>query len=553
MPKSELLAELRLTLGRLEAALGAVEEALVFTDLEGKVEWTNFSFDRLVGRPRLQSLGRSLADLLPPRYQSGRQEPTECVVAWARLGPGSTTWDLTPEPPRRVLAVTWAQVPLPAKPSLIFTFRDQTDITRAQDELVKARDELEARVAERTQELRLARDEAIRANRAKTAFLANMSHEIRTPMNAVIGMTELLMSTDLDAHQKELMQAIHDSGEHLLELINGILDITKIEANQMEVTAREFDLRSLIMECIQQFRGVIEKKGLALRYSIPADLPERVRGDDQKLRQILLNLLSNACKYTEQGEINVHLELPETAYAAGRGVSDPGGDRIMVCLRIADTGIGIPEAFQKVMFEEFTRHAGSTGATAGTGLGLAISARLCHLMGGSLGVESREGSGSVFTVLLPFSRVAGDHPDPSGLAEPPNEDALGSTRVLIAEDNPVNQRLMQLMMARIGCKAELVADGAAAVERARKGEIDIIFMDIEMPGMSGLEATRRIRESDVPQPHIIALTAYSFDVQRKECLAAGMNDFLSKPVRLADLRAAMDRFHRIQPARGGSL
>ncbi len=553
MPKSELLAELRLTLGRLEAALGAVEEALVFTDLEGRVEWTNFAFDRLVGQPRLRSLGRSLAELLPPRYQGGRQEPTECVVAWARLGAGNTTWDLTPEPPRRVLAVTWAQVPLPAKPSLIFSFRDQTEITRAQDELVKARDELEARVAERTQELRLARDEAIRANRAKTAFLANMSHEIRTPMNAVIGMTELLMATDLDAHQKELMHTIHDSGEHLLELINGILDITKIEANQMEVTAREFNLRSLIMECVQQFRGVIEKKGLALRNAIPSDLPERVCGDDQKLRQILLNLLGNACKYTEQGGITVHLDLPGGNADVDGGAADPGADRLMVCIRVADTGSGIPEAFQKVMFEEFTRHAGPSGATGGTGLGLAISARLCQLMGGTLGVESREGSGSVFTVLLPFGRCAEDQREPSGGAESMDGEALRSTRVLIAEDNPVNQRLMQLMMARIGCRAELVANGKAAVERARKGGIDIIFMDIEMPGMSGLEATRLIRESDSPQPYIIALTAYSFDVQRKECLAAGMNDFLSKPVRLADLRAAMDRFHQTQTARGDSL
>jgi CheY-like chemotaxis protein len=307
------------------------------------------------------------------------------------------------------------------------------------------------------------------------------------------------------------------------------------------------------MECLQQFRGVIEKKGLVLHHSIPFDLPERVRGDDQKLRQILLNLLSNACKYTDQGEITVHLELFQNDAERGAGGSDPGSDQVMVSIRVADTGSGIPEAFQKVMFDEFTRHAGPSGATGGTGLGLAISARFCHLMGGTLEVESREGSGSVFTARLPFGRCVEAHREPAGLTESVDAETLRSTRILIAEDNPVNQRLMQLMMARIGCKAELVADGEAAVERARKGGVDIIFMDIEMPGMSGLEATLRIRESEIPQPYIIALTAYSFDVQRKQCLAAGMNDFLSKPVRLADLRAAMDRFHRIQTALGDSL
>lgn len=537
MPHRDLLSELRHTLGRLEAGLGAVQEALVFTDIEGRIQWTNASFDRLVGEPRLRTLGQPLPEVLPARYVEGRREPTECLLGWARIGPGHTSWDFSPKPPRKVMDVSWARVSVPDKPSLIFSFRDQTEFIKVQDALIKARDELEVRVKERTAELRNARDEAVNANRAKTAFLANMSHEIRTPMNAVIGMTELLIDTPLSAHQKELVSTIRDSGEHLLRLINSILDISRIEANSMEVVAKPFCLQTLLRDVYQMIRPDIEKKNLEFSLDIHPDVPLALMGDGQKVRQILLNLLSNACKYTDQGSIAV------TASLIGNSSLD--SEAITVRISVVDTGIGISTKFQSVIFDDFTRHISAGTVTPGTGLGLAITARLCQLLGGEITVDSKEAEGSRFTVDLPFTRAAA-----ASLEETPPTAEIEPWRssppsILVAEDNDVNQRLMLMMLKKLGCSPEFVADGLSAVERVNAGDIDLVFMDVEMPGIDGLEATRLIRRSHALKPYIIALTAYSFDTQRKCCLKAGMNDFLSKPLRRAELTAALWRFHRL--------
>jgi signal transduction histidine kinase/ActR/RegA family two-component response regulator len=541
MAEADLLYELRLTLGRLESALGAVDEALVFTDMEGNVEWTNTSFDRLAGLPRLRCLGRPLTELIPERYVAGRRESGECLLGWARLGPGRITWDLTPSPPRKVMEVAWARVPLPDKPSLIFSFRDQTEMIQAQDALLKARNDLEERVAERTAELLKARDEAVKANRAKSTFLASMSHEIRTPMNAVIGMTELLMNTDLDENQREMVATVHESGEHLLGLINSILDISRIEANSMELHVRPMQLRVLCSEVHQMIRPQIAGKDLSFHLLIQPDVPDGLLGDQQKLRQILLNLLSNACKYTEHGSVKMIVSVLRNEAAQS---SDP----ITLRFVVQDTGIGIPDHFQPIIFNDFTRHLGTPDVPTGSGLGLAITSRLSRLLGGSIRVESREGEGSTFTVDLPFSIATGSQ---SEVTLPSDEDQGWRTsppRILVAEDNHVNQRLMMLMLKKIGCSAEFVSEGQSAVDRVIAGGIDLVFMDVEMPGLDGLEATRRIRIQDAVDPYIVALTAYSFDTQRKSCLAAGMNDFLSKPLRLAELEAALRRYYQLRVA-----
>ncbi len=534
----DVIQQLRRTLGRLEAALGVVEEAMVFTDPEGIIEWTNAAFDRLVNRPRLRSLGEPLPQVLPPRYQQGRPEPSDCLVAWARLGPGRISWDLRPDAPRRVLEVSWAAVPLPEQPSLIFTFRDLSPIVQAQDQLIQARDQLEEQVAERTRELRQARDAALAASQAKSAFLANMSHDIRTPMNAVIGMAELLGDTALDDHQRELVATIHDSGEHLLGLINDILDLTRIEANRMELRPRPFRLAALVSESCRVVQHEAEARGLTLGSRIHAGVPAELEGDDQKLRQILVNLLGNAVKYTERGTISLSIQpVPPAENPA------PTEAPLWLEILVEDTGIGIAAGHLAEIFEDFSRHPLGEASRRSSGLGLAICRRLCELMGGTIDVASQEGRGSRFSVRLPFR--------PAPLRSEPTQAPLtapvppgGAIRLMVAEDNRVNQRLMELMLARLELQAVFVADGLEAVERARAAGVDLIFMDIEMPGLDGVQATRSIRLDCHHQPYIVALTAYSFDTQRQECLAAGMNDFLSKPVRLEDLRGALDRFRR---------
>jgi signal transduction histidine kinase/ActR/RegA family two-component response regulator len=537
----DLIEQLRRTLGRLEAALGVVSEAMVFTDPEGIIEWTNAAFDRFVDHPRLFLLGQPLPRVLPPRFQEGRSEPTDCLLAWARLGSGRTTWDLTAQPPRRVVEVSWAPVQIPQQPSLIFTFRDLTPIVEAQDRLIEARERLEEKVAERTRELVEARDDALAASQAKSVFLANMSHDIRTPMNAVIGMAELLRDTALDAHQRELVDTIHASGDHLLALINDILDITRIEANRMELRQRRFRIRALVEEACQLVKHGAEAKGLTLDHRIAPDTPDWLHGDDQKLRQILMNLLGNAVTYTEHGGITLSLRpLPATAdFPSG---STSGSTTLQIL--VEDTGIGIPPDSLPQIFDAFVRQPlGEGDPRSSTGLGLAICRRLCQLMGGSITVESQRGKGSCFEVHLPFQSAEPPTPALAGPAEDrPAGD--GGIRLLVAEDNRVNQRLMELMLAKLNQAAVFVEDGAEAVEKACADGFDLIFMDVEMPVLDGLEATRRIRARGCPQPYIVALTAYSFDTQRQSCADAGMNDFLSKPVRLDDLRGAIDRYRR---------
>jgi PAS domain S-box-containing protein len=529
-----LIAQLRRTLGRLEAALGVVSEAMVFTDPHGIIEWTNAAFEAFVGLPRLQLLAQPLPQVLPQRYQEGRREPTDCLLAWAQLGQGRTTWDLRPEPPRRVVEVSWANVPIPEQPSLIFIFRDLTPVVEAQDRLIEARDRLEDQVALRTRELVEARDQALAANQAKSTFLANMSHDIRTPMNAVIGMTELLSDTPLNPQQRELVDTIHDSGEHLLTLINDILDITRIEANRMELRPRGFRVRALVDEVCRLLRHEAEAKGLTLHFSIAGAVPDWIRADDQKLRQILVNLLGNAVTYSEAGSISLQVRLLPAGEACG-----------LLEFVVADTGVGIPADRLAQVFDAFIRHPLDEGtARRSSGLGLAICRRLCELMGGSIDVDSEPGRGSRFRVVLPFQPAESPR---QGVDDPKHDSPTGpdAIRVLVAEDNRVNQRLLELMLAKLNLTACFVGDGAEAVARVGlDGGSDLIFMDVEMPHMDGLEATRQIRAQAGARPYIVALTAFSFDTQRQACTAAGMNDFLSKPVRLEDLRGAIARYRQ---------
>ena len=399
---------------------------------------------------------------------------------------------------------------------------------------------LESEITKQTAELREANVRLEEISQLKSDFLANMSHELRTPMNAIIGFSELLSETPLAEEQLDYTRTISQSAASLLSLINDILDLAKIEAGKLELERLPFDLAEVVDNVAAMFKIPAREKGVVFTCKIDSRIPKRVMGDSNRLRQVLINLSGNAMKFTEQGGIDILVDYEREA--AGQIVSR---------FSVRDSGIGIPADRVEAIFEKFTQADGSTTRKyGGTGLGLAICLQLVELMGGRLAVESEVGKGSTFYFVIPLEEAPAEIISLKEHKAAGREKAASGGRILLVEDNAVNQRLASILITREGYEVEVASDGAESLEHLRHQAFDLVLMDVQMPNMDGMEATRRIREIEadpalrqdyvglraLKEPlGIIGLTAHARKEDETACYDSGMNGFLTKPIIKAKL------------------
>jgi PAS domain S-box-containing protein len=413
---------------------------------------------------------------------------------------------------------------------------DITDRQAAEETLIAFSEYMEKKNAEVTAALLIAEE----STRSKSEFLATMSHEIRTPMNGLIGMTGMMLETELTPEQREYAEIVRKSGENLLGLINDILDFSKIEARKLDLEVLDFDLRTALDDTLDIMTLRATEKGLKLIEKIDPDVPLMLKGDPGRFQQIVTNLVGNAIKFTSSGEIIVSAALESTE-----------SEHVVLRFSVSDTGIGIPEARRAAIFSPFTQVDGSTTRKyGGTGLGLTICKQLSELMGGTIGVHTEEGKGSIFWFTVRFEK------QPEGALPSiklpvthcaAKEGVIPSdVHILLAEDNIINQKVAQSILGKLGYKADVVANGLEAVKALEQINYDLVLMDCQMPEMDGFEATGLIRDKssavlnhDVP---IIAMTANAMKGDRERCLEAGMTDYVAKPVRKDELAEVINKW-----------
>jgi PAS domain S-box-containing protein len=499
---------------RYRAILDQIEDGCCVVDLRGNYLFVNDAFCRLYGFDKREILGsnfRQSAD--PERVDKVREMYSQVFTTGQPIR--AFEYQIVPRGRSAIFveqSISLERDALGKPVGFLAITRDITERKRAQQELAHAKELAES------------------ANRAKSEFLANMSHEIRTPMNGIIGMTALALDTDLTPQQADCLQTIRSQADSLLIIVNDILDFSKIESRRIELERMTFALDEMVSDVVKPLAVRARQKGIELTSGIATDAPPLLVGDPVRVKQILTNLVANAVKFTERGSV-----------ALAVTVDARDGDRATLHFRVSDTGIGIPADQQTTIFEPFRQVDGSmTRRFGGTGLGLAISATLVDLMGGRLFVESELGAGSTFHFVAPFTTArpgatAGTPPARPALAPPSRV-----FRVLVAEDNIVNQRVAAGLLTRRGHQVTVVANGREAIAALQRDAFDLVLMDVQMPDMDGFEATAaiRARERDTGQHvRIVAMTAHAMTGDRDRCLAAGMDGYLSKPI---DQRSLFD-------------
>jgi PAS domain S-box-containing protein len=523
------------SLRQLSLAVEQSPEAVVITDLDGNIEYVNAAFSRISGYSAGDVLGRNSRLL-----QSGHTPPATYVALWQALTSGQS-WKGEFHNRRRDGSeyVEFAIVtPLRRADGQVTHYvavkEDITEKKRVAGELDRYRGHLEELVATRTAELEVARQRAQSASEAKSAFLANMSHEIRTPLNAIVGLTHLMLNADPSPEQAQRLAKMETAASHLLSIISDILDLSKIEAGRMRLERTDFRLEEVLDHVRSLISPQAAEKGLTV--TVVADgVPRCLHGDPTRLRQALLNYAGNAVKFTEHGAIVLRAELLEDV-----------AEGLLLRFAVEDTGIGIAAADMAGLFQDFEQgDVSTTRRYGGTGLGLSITRRLAGMMGGAVGVDSEPGRGSKFWFTARLQRALdrpaidianSDKPRPDGLR------AIGRTvRLLVADDNEVNRQVAVELLHALGLVADVASNGQEAVDKVRDGGYDLVLMDMQMPVLDGLAATRAIRALPDPVP-VLAMTANASLEDRDACLAAGMNDFITKPVGMAQLGTVLSRW-----------
>lgn len=519
-----------------ELILSNMGERVILHDREMKIRWANRAACDFYGLPLEAMIGKVCYDLLQRSLEDCRGCPVKGV-----LQTGMMQHNILSFPEGKTLLINaypvWQEGDFAG---VVEVSLDITERTRIEAELKKAK------------------DESVAASEAKSRFLANVSHEIRTPMNVILGIANLVYESAQSDEQREYLDMIRDSAAMLLTLVNGLLDLSKIEAGKLELAQEYFNLHQAVEKTVASFALQAQKKGLRLSFLIDDNVPKIVKGDAARLQQVLYNLIGNGIKFTEQGEIVVSLQLaPVDEPCQGQGQGQAQNGLACVLFSISDTGIGIPRDKLGRIFQSFIQvDTYQTRKQEGTGLALAITKNLVELMGGTIGVNSVENRGSTFYFTIPYTLAPPAKKEDDLLSGQPGIAPLrqgagrkeNQLQILLVEDKPMNQRLAMALLERKGHRVISANNGREALEKLKSGHFDLILMDVNMPEMDGLEATVHIRaaEEEAGDGHIpiIAMTAYAMQEDRDRCLQAGMDYYISKPIDTQELYDLLDKIKK---------